>query len=199
MPVQEGNNDFFTNQEEVIKEIQQDDSKSSPPILSDDIATTINNCDNIISHFSLIPPSEKFQPPKNLNLSLPVLRRKRPQNLYNKDVNVNETENFNSVVECSNDDNNEVNTSLVLKSHSDLALTIDRVTTASRAGLDLAGIFTGLAFEAAKLSTKASLGIAKTITGVMSDRLVQTMSNDGSGRYVFFFFIVAYYIFTSLT
>ncbi|CAB5361489.1 unnamed protein product [Rhizophagus irregularis] len=184
MPIQEENDNIFTKQEEITKEFQRDDSTSSP-ILTDDIATTINNCDNIISRFSLIPPpSEKFQLPKDLtNITSPVLRRKRPQNLYNKDVNVIETENVDAVVECSTD-NNEVTTSLVLKSHSDLALTIDRVTTASRAGLDLAGIFTGLAFEAAKLSTKASLGIAKTITGVMSDRLVQTMSNDGSGRII---------------
>ncbi|CAG8581214.1 20990_t:CDS:2 [Rhizophagus irregularis] len=187
MPIQEENDNIFTKQEEITKEFQRDDSTSSP-ILTDDIATTINNCDNIISRFSLIPPpSEKFQLPKDLtNITSPVLRRKRPQNLYNKDVNVIETENVDAVVECSTD-NNEVTTSLVLKSHSDLALTIDRVTTASRAGLDLAGIFTGLAFEAAKLSTKASLGIAKTITGVMSDRLVQTMSNDGSGSQKYFF------------
>ncbi|GES91364.1 lipase class 3 [Rhizophagus clarus] len=177
MPIQEENNDIFTKQEVVTKE----DSQSSP-ILSDDVATTINNCDNIVSHFSLIPPpSEKFQPQDLTNLTLPVRRRKRPQNLYNKDVI--EPENVESVVDSSTNDN-EVTTSLVLKSHSDLALTIDRVTTASRAGLDLASIFTGLALEAAKLSTKASLGIAKTITGVMSDRLVQTMSNDGSGRII---------------
>ncbi|CAB4483666.1 unnamed protein product [Rhizophagus irregularis] len=162
MPIQEENDNIFTKQEEITKEFQRDDSTSSP-ILTDDIATTINNY--------------------LTNITSPVLRRKRPQNLYNKDVNVIETENVDAVVECSTD-NNEVTTSLVLKSHSDLALTIDRVTTASRAGLDLAGIFTGLAFEAAKLSTKASLGIAKTITGVMSDRLVQTMSNDGSGRII---------------
>jgi hypothetical protein len=182
MAIQEENNDIFTKQEEVTKEIQQDDSTTSP-ILSDDVASTIKNYDNIISRpFSLIPPSsEKFQPqPQDLpNLSLPVRRRKRPQSLYNKDMN--ETENVESVIESSTDDD-EVTTSLVLKSHSDLALTIGKVTTASRAGLDLAGIFTGLVFEAAKISTKASLGIAKTITGVMSDRLVQTMSNDGSGR-----------------
>ncbi|RIA95596.1 hypothetical protein C1645_757342 [Glomus cerebriforme] len=191
MPIREESIDTFTKQQEeeeevVSKEIQRDDSKTSP-ILTNNVSTTIKNCNNVISRITLIPPpsstqEENFQHQDPYNLTLPVRRRKRPQNLY-KESNVT-IDDVESTAESSS--NNEIN-SLVLKSDSDLALTIDRFTTASRAGLDLAGIVTGLAFEVAKVSTRASLGIAKTVTGVMSDRLVQTMLNDGSGRQKYFF------------
>lgn len=189
MPIQEEEStDIFSEQEECGKEIQDDSTTSA----TDNVSTTI-------TRINLIPPSTQreifshFQPQELSNLTIPARRRKRPQYVC-KDINNTDNneskEDFYST-KCSTnivvDNVNTTNTStaLVHKPHSDLALTIDKVTTASRAGLDLAGLCTGLVFEAAKLSTRASLGIAKTVTGVMSDRLVQAMSQDGNSRYVF--------------
>jgi hypothetical protein len=170
---------------------------------------------NVSPIISLIPASstkeertsltqeERFlqvQPQELLNLTMPARRRRYPQNhlkdikevkdtndINENDVSESSTSSVNSVIDTNTDktDKTVTSTALVHKPHSEFALAVDKVTTASRAGLDLAGIITNLALEAAKISTKASLGIARTVTGVMSDRLVQTMSNDGTGRLVF--------------
>jgi len=188
MPIQEEEStDIFSEQEECGKETEYDSTTSA----TDSVSTTINT----ISRISLIPPSSvqreifsNFQPQELSNLTIPTRRKKRPQYVCKE---MNNTDNNESTEECSTSivvDNitsvNTVNTALIHKPHSELALTIDKMTTASRAGLDLAGICTGLVFEAAKLSTRASLGIARTVTGVMSDRLVQAMSKDGNGRLI---------------
>ncbi|CAG8604970.1 8324_t:CDS:2 [Acaulospora morrowiae] len=77
------------------------------------------------------------------------------------------------------------NNSLVLKPHSDLAVTVSNIATVSKVGLDLAGVISKIALETAKFSTRAGLDIARTVTGVMSERMVQaTSSKDGAGRLI---------------
>ncbi|CAI2165679.1 12863_t:CDS:2 [Funneliformis geosporum] len=128
---------------------------------------------NVISRTSSTSQEERFlqfQTQDIPNLLMPVHRRRRSQPA-NKD-----TENDS---ESPSNGSNNTESSLILHKDSELAVTINRMTTASRAGLDLASIITGIALETAKLSTRAGLGFAKTVTGVISDRLVQTMSRDG--------------------
>jgi hypothetical protein len=206
MPIQEEeSSNIFSEQEECSREIQDDSTAAT----TDSVPTTLSRIHLIPPPSIQGEIFSQFQSQELSNLTIPARRRRRPQHLC-KDINntnstnstnstnitdntniTNNTDNDESTSECSTSivvDNiasvNTVNTALVHRPHSDFALTVDRVTTASRAGLDLAGICTVLAFEAAKLSTRASLGIARTVTGVMSDRLVQAMSKDGNSRYV---------------
>lgn len=133
---------------------------------------------NVIARMSLPTQEERFlqfQPQDFPNLLMPVNRRRRSQSV-NKHPDDTENEKES---ESSSASSNNIERSLILRKDSDLAVTINRMTTASRAGLDLASLITGFALETAKLSTRAGLGIAKTVTGVISDRLVQTISRDG--------------------
>ncbi|CAG8492820.1 9718_t:CDS:2 [Paraglomus brasilianum] len=72
-------------------------------------------------------------------------------------------------------------TTLIHQPHSELAVKISSITNASRAGLDLAGILTKFTLDTMKLSTKTSLGIAKAVTGVVSNAMIQA-TQDGIGR-----------------
>ncbi|CAG8526985.1 11601_t:CDS:2, partial [Cetraspora pellucida] len=74
--------------------------------------------------------------------------------------------------------NNSV--SLVYKTHSDLAIAISNITTVSRIGLDIASFVSQFALGTAKISTSLGLDIARTMTGVVSDRIVQA-TKDGNG------------------
>ncbi|CAG8497011.1 6576_t:CDS:2 [Paraglomus occultum] len=70
---------------------------------------------------------------------------------------------------------------LIHQPHSQLAVKISSITNASRAGLDLAGIITKFTLDTMKLSTKTSLSIAKAVTGVVSNAMIQA-TQDGMGR-----------------
>ncbi|CAG8617721.1 29014_t:CDS:2 [Gigaspora margarita] len=70
---------------------------------------------------------------------------------------------------------------LVTKTHSDLAITISNITTVSRVGLDIASFISHFALGTAKISTSLGLDIARTMTGVMSDRIVQATKDEDGG------------------
>ncbi|CAG8674153.1 6666_t:CDS:2, partial [Racocetra fulgida] len=63
--------------------------------------------------------------------------------------------------------------------HSDLAIAISNITTVSRIGLDLASFMSQFALGTAKISTSLGLDIARTMTGVVSDRIVQATNGNG--------------------
>jgi hypothetical protein len=83
-------------------------------------------------------------------------------------------------IEHSEEELSNTVTTLIHQPHSDLAMKISSITNASRAGLDLAGIVTKFTLETMKLSTKTSLSIAKAVTGVVSDAMIQA-TRDGIG------------------
>ncbi|KAF0507187.1 alpha/beta-hydrolase [Gigaspora margarita] len=70
---------------------------------------------------------------------------------------------------------------LVTKTHSDLAIAISNITTVSRVGLDIASFISHFALGTAKISTSLGLDIARTMTGVVSDRIVQATKDEDGG------------------
>ncbi|CAG8620118.1 11286_t:CDS:2 [Dentiscutata erythropus] len=86
---------------------------------------------------------------------------------------------FVATTSCANN-----SLSLVNKTHSDLAVAISNITTVSRVGLDIASFLSQFALGTAKISTSLGLDIARTMTGVVSDRIVQA-TKDGNGGLFF--------------
>lgn len=72
-------------------------------------------------------------------------------------------------------------TSLVHKPHSDLAVAVSSIAAVTKIGLDIASVVSNVYLETAKFSTKASLDIARTVTGALSERMVQVTSLEGCG------------------
>ncbi|CAG8519656.1 7958_t:CDS:2 [Diversispora eburnea] len=71
--------------------------------------------------------------------------------------------------------------SLALTSHSDFAITVTNIAAATKVGLDLFNVISKVSLETAKFSTKAGLDIARTVTGVLSERMIQATSLEGVG------------------
>lgn len=78
------------------------------------------------------------------------------------------------------DSNVIVETSLVHKPHSDFARNVTKIATATKVGLDIFNVVSKVSLETAKFSTKAGLDIARTVTGVLSERMIQATSLDGN-------------------
>ncbi|CAG8502620.1 15392_t:CDS:2 [Acaulospora colombiana] len=174
MPVNEENNNAY-----------ESDGNSS--VESDNLVTEekkVDSTPNVVSVERLIPQLNYDQ---DTHLSLQARRRKTccqermppPQELVL--TGTSEPVSQNKENECSV----VTDSSLVRKSHSDLAMTVSNIAAVSKVGLDLAGVVSKIALETAKFSTRAGLDIARTITGVMSERMVQaTSSRDGAGRII---------------
>ncbi|CAJ0639364.1 15118_t:CDS:2 [Entrophospora sp. SA101] len=87
-------------------------------------------------------------------------------------------------VEIKKEEITDQTVSLISKSQLDLSLSLSNISAISRVSLDLAGILTRFALETCKISTKAGLGIARAMTTVMSDRILQAATRDGQLRII---------------
>nr|CAG8470662.1 3155_t:CDS:2 [Entrophospora candida] len=106
-------------------------------------------------------------------LSFPVRNRRRPNNLSIEPLSLN-----NDLEEVEEEITDQT-VSLISKSQLDLSLSLSNISAISRVSLDLAGILTRFALETCKISTKAGLGIARAMTTVMSNRILQAATRDG--------------------